>query len=139
MARKKSETPTDWELFLMKQLWRLEEATVDQVRETLRKQDIKRSESALRTTLQTMTKKGLVKAKKKENATHYTATVQRNPMEKRIFSHLINTLFEGNRENFVLSALNQTDATPEILQTLKKKLENAKKNKSQESDIENKP
>ncbi len=123
MARKPSETPTDWELFLIKVLWKGVSMTVDEVREELRIQGIKRSDSALRTILRNMKEKGLVKTEIDNRVTRFQAAIQRNPMEKKIFRHIIETLFDGNQSLFVARVLDESELDAETLRKMEKIIE----------------
>ncbi len=129
MGRPEMETPTDWELFLLHVLWEHSPAKVDDIREILRSQNIKRSESALRTILTIMQNKGLVKGVFIDRITHYEPIVTKPSIEKRYFRHLVQSLFKGNREEFILRALDESKVTEDIVSKMKEKIKEYKDQK----------
>lgn len=119
MPRPSSSTPTDWELVLMKILWDHPRSSVDGVREVLRSQGLKRSDSAVRKMLQILAEKGLASTETEGRTTYYSPAVKRKRLEKNIFQHLIHGLFGGNQEQFLLRALDETKVTPEVVKRMK--------------------
>lgn len=119
MNRPASPTPTDWELNLLKILWKSTRCSVDDVREALREQGHKRSDSAVRKMLNILVEKRLASSEMDGRATYYAAAVRQNRLEKSIFKHLIQTLFGGDEEVFLLRALDETQATPEVVKRMK--------------------
>lgn len=115
MGRPASENPTDWELVLLNILWEYGQASVDDIREILRSRGIKRSDSALRTILRIMRNKGLVRGEVVERTTIYQPAVKKPAVQKKMTRHLLNTLFLGNKEEFVLHVLSEYSASPEIV------------------------
>lgn len=126
VGRPESETPTDWELNLLHILWKIGSSKSDDIREYLRSKGVKRSDSALRTILRIMVRKGLVNAKQVERTFYYEAAVKRNTVEKRYFRHLIKSLFKGNREEFVLRVLEESDVDANLVEKMKKTLKEHK-------------
>lgn len=126
MGRPELETPTDWELFLLHVLWEHGSSKVDDIREILRAQNIKRSDSALRTILRIMNTKGIVKGVVKDRTTYYEPAVTRPAMEKRFFKHLVKSLFKGNNEEFILRALDETKVTEDVVDKMKEKIKEYK-------------
>lgn len=119
MNRPSSLTPTDWELNLLKILWKSKRSSVDDVRETLREQGFKRSDSAVRKMLNILVEKGLATSEMEGRTTFFTAAVRQNRLEKSMFKHLIQTLFGGDEEVFLLRALDETQATPDVVKRMK--------------------
>ncbi len=126
MSRPTSPTPTDWELVLLNILWDEGPLSVDDVRETLRTRDIKRSESAIRTVLQAMVDKGLVKGKAEGRTTFYSAALPRQRVEKKVMRHLIDTVFGGNEIGFLFRALDESKVTTDVVEEMKTMLKKAK-------------
>jgi predicted transcriptional regulator len=126
MGRPTSNTPTDWELFLLQTIWEIEPSSVEQIQSTLRKKGIIRSESSLRTILRIMTEKELIKGEVINKATHYTALVKRPAVERTYFHHLVENLFKGNQEKFLLRVLDETEITDEVVQKMQEKIEQYK-------------
>ncbi len=122
MSRPTSQTPTDWELFLLQILWDKGASSVDDVREILRSKGLKRSDSAVRKMLQIMVDKKLVKSANKGRTAYYRPAVKRKSMEKSMFQHLIHTLFGGDEEVFLLRALDESSVTQDVVEKMKAKL-----------------
>jgi len=126
VGRPESETPTDWELNLLHILWKIGSSKSDDIREYLRAKGVKRSDSALRTILRIMVRKGLVHAKQVERTFYYEAAVKKPAVEKRFFRHLIKSLFKGNREEFVLRVLEEADIDADVIEKMKKTIKGQK-------------
>ncbi len=115
MSRQTSVTPTDWELFLLKILWAHGRQTVEKIREVMRIKGYKRSDSAVRTILRIMIKKGLVHTYVIDKVTHYEAAVARKEVETKVLRHVINTLFDRDQRGFVKRALEETHSNTDAL------------------------
>jgi BlaI family transcriptional regulator, penicillinase repressor len=126
MGRPEREIPTDWELFLLHTLWEHGPAKVDDIREILRSQNIKRSESSLRTILLIMQNKGLVHGVLKDRITHYEPLVSRPIIEKRFFHHMVQSLFKGKQEEFLLRALDESNVNEDVVNKMKEKIKEFK-------------
>lgn len=126
MGRPASANPTDWEMVLLNILWENGTSSVDEVREILRNRGIKRSESAIRTVLQAMVEKELVKGEAEGRTTFYSAAVQRQKVEKNVLTHLIQTVFGGNEMGFLFRALDESTVTPDVVEKMKDMLKKAK-------------
>lgn len=130
MSRPELETPTDWEMNLLHILWKIGPAKSDDIREYLRSKGVKRSDSALRTILRIMVRKGLAKVNQDERTYYYEAAVKKPAVEKRFFRYLIKTLFQGDRKEFVLRVLEESDVDAELVEKMKGKLKEHKEQKN---------
>lgn len=126
MGRPEKEIPTDWELFLLQILWEHGPTKVDDIREILRSQNIKRSESSLRTILLIMQNKGLVQGIILDRITHYEPIVSRLAIEKKFFRHLVKSLFKGNQEEFLLRVMDESKVNDEVVDKMKEKIKEYK-------------
>lgn len=114
-------------MHLLQIIWNQGPSNVDQVREALRTQGLKRSDSAIRTLLKIMVRKGLLTVKPGEYAAIYAAAVKRDKVEKTFFRHITNILFGGNDREFVLSMFNQAELDESAIKDIEQLLKEHKK------------
>ena len=119
MSRPITSTPTDWELKLLKILWDGKCCSVDDVREVLRNQGLKRSDSAVRKMLHILVEKGLASSEADGRTALYKPLVRQSKIEKGMLRHLIDSLFGGNEEVFLLRAMSETTVSPEIVEKMR--------------------
>ena len=119
MSRPISSTPTDWELKLLKILWDGQCCSVDDVREILRIQGFKRSDSAVRKMLHVLVEKGMAASEPDGKTMLYRPLVRQSKVEKSMLRHLIDSVFGGNEEVFLLQAMNEATVTPEIVEKMR--------------------
>lgn len=119
MARPVSELPTDWEFTLLDILWDKGQCSVDDVRETLREEGIKRSDSSIRTILRNMSGKGYVLVTSKGRTSYYKPAVLRNQMEKTVFRHMAQTLYNGKQDRLLMRLIEETRITPTLSRKIK--------------------
>lgn len=119
MSRPSSSTPTDWELTLLKILWNGKRCSVDDVRETLREKGFKRSDSAVRKMLNILAEKGLASVEAEGRTTYFRPVARQKGVEKGMFRHMIDALFGGDEEVFLLRAMAETKLTPEVVKKMK--------------------
>jgi BlaI family transcriptional regulator, penicillinase repressor len=119
MTRPSSPTPTDWELNLLQVLWESKRCSVDDVRESLRRQGHKRSDSAVRKILNILVEKSLACSEMEGRTTYFSAAIRQERLEKSMFAHLVQTLFGGNEETFLLRAMDESNVTPEVVKRMK--------------------
>lgn len=119
MGRPTTPIPTDWEMRLLKILWKRKKASVDDVREELRELGFKRSDSAVRKMLGILVHKGFAAAEVEGRANYYRAVVRQARVEKNIFQYVAELLFGGSEQQFVLRAMDNTEVNQEIVSKMK--------------------
>ena len=123
MARKKKGGQlTPLELELMKVLWRIGPATVQQVQDEL---DLEPplAYTTIQTMLNVLHTKGRVKRSLKERAYRYRAAVSREQIISSTMKDIIDRMFGGSAESLVMSLVQTRHLTPEKLERLKRRLE----------------
>jgi BlaI family penicillinase repressor len=129
LAHPKSETPTEWELELLKIMWDKGKASAEDVRDALEQKGVVRSNSAVRTILRIMVDKGMLKKSMQHRTLMYEPAVKKPAMEKKIFKNLIKGLFGGNQSTFLLRALDETRLTPAVIDEIEQRIQEHRKKK----------
>ncbi len=117
MARGKSEILTEREAEIMDVVWRLGEATADQVRDGLSKPP---HDSTIRTLLRVLESKGYVRHEAAGKAYLYRATVDRRKVQRLALGNLLARFFGGSAEDLVLRLIEDERITPEQLDELRR-------------------
>ncbi len=120
----KSMVPSERELDLLKIMWRLGEAKVREIHETL----CPNGECAfttVQTLLRIMCRKGLID-KRSEGRTDYYSPVY---TLENATSHFINKVFDGAIDKYVISMLSAENVSPDELRALEKQIAKARKSK----------
>ncbi len=116
MARPPSEGLTEREAQIMDVVWRLGEATAEQVREGLPDDP---HDSSVRTLLRVLVTKGYLQHETRGKAYVYRAAVERRKAQKQALQGLLGRLFAGSAEDLVLRLLEEEYLTPDQLEELK--------------------
>ena len=124
MPRPKSPTMTDGELRLMRVLWERGQATVGEVVEALNTGP-KPAYNTVLTLLRIMEKKGYVSHRKDGRAFIFQPAVDRADASRSALQTLVNRFFEGSPRLLMLNLLEDAQLSPEALQQLKKRIEEA--------------
>jgi predicted transcriptional regulator len=124
MPRPKSPTMTDGELRLMRVLWDKGEATVGDVVDALKTRP-KPAYNTVLTLLRIMEKKGYVSHRKDGRAFVFLPKVDRVHASRSALRTLVNSFFEGSPQLLVLNLLEDSQLSPEALQQLRKRIEEA--------------
>jgi len=103
--------PTDGELEILRELWRLGPSTVRDVHEALRERRV--GYTTVLKLLQIMTEKGLVKRDESQRAHVYEARVPQEQTETQLVRDLVDRAFGGSPGRLVMQALSSRKATPE--------------------------
>jgi BlaI family transcriptional regulator, penicillinase repressor len=125
MPPRKSVTLTEAELRLMDVLWRKGLATVQQVLESLPKNQPLAYNSVL-TTIRVLEKKGYVKHAKDGRAHVYMPLVGQKEATRFEVRHLVNRFFKNSHELLVLNILQDQSIEAEELARLRQMLEENK-------------
>lgn len=119
MARKKTPTLTEAELRLMKVIWELKEATVNNVLEKL-PPDFNLAYNTVLTTMRILENKGYLKRVKKGRAHIYIPEVSQNQVQKNVVKHMLDSFFNGSPELLLLNLLENKNITSEEVEQLQK-------------------
>ena len=94
-------SPTKRELEILVVLWRLRQATVREVYEELRAENVPIVQNTVQAFLRTMEDKGLVSHTTQGRAFVYRPTKQRETTGRRIVGSLLNTIYDGAIDQLV--------------------------------------
>jgi len=124
MMRKNKPLPkaTEFELDLLRTLWRLGPATVRDLHEDLSRERTLGYTSVLKT-LQIMTEKGLVTREESARAHIYSAAATQEETQSQFLRDLSERLFAGSAAQLALHALAMQPATAGDLKKIRKLLE----------------
>lgn len=118
MTRPSSPILTEGELRLMNILWAKGSATVKDITETLEESEGLAYTTVL-STLQTLTKKGVVKPKKKGRAFIYYPLLKQKEARLNALSYITSRFFGGSSDALVLNVLEKDELSEETLARLK--------------------
>lgn len=124
MPRPKSPTLTDGELRLMRVLWEKGEATVGDIVSALHSRP-KPAYNSVLTLLRIMEKKGYVSHRKDGRAFIFLPRIGRADASRSALHTLVNRFFDGSPRLLVLNLLEDDQLSPEAIQQLKRRIEEA--------------
>lgn len=126
--KRKSTKPTDAELAILQELWRLGSCTVREINDELSKE----KEVGYTTTLklmQIMTEKKLL-IRDASSRTHvYAANVTEDETQKKLVDRLLDTAFGGSAMKLVMQALGNKKSKPEDLRQIREWLSEQEEDK----------
>ncbi|MDG3006068.1 BlaI/MecI/CopY family transcriptional regulator [Paludisphaera mucosa] len=117
MARPPEPALTGREAEVMEAVWRLGEATADQVREALPEP---LHDSTVRTLLRVLEGKGYLAHEARGKAYVYRAAVERTKAQRKALGSLLARFFGGSAEDLVLRLIEDEQITPEQLDALRR-------------------
>jgi predicted transcriptional regulator len=117
MARGRSETLTAREAEIMDVVWRLGEATAEQIREGLGDRP---HDSTIRTLLRILESKGFLAHEARGKAYVYRAAVERERAQGLVLRTMLARFFRGSAEDLVLRLIEDEQITPEQLDELRR-------------------
>jgi BlaI family transcriptional regulator, penicillinase repressor len=117
MARPPAETLTGREAQLMDAVWRLGEATAEQIREALPES---LHDSTVRTLLRVLESKGYLRHEPRGKAYVYRAAVERAKAQRHALRSVLSRFFGGSAEDLVLRLIEDERITPEQLDALRR-------------------
>jgi BlaI family penicillinase repressor len=125
MARKKkTDQLTPLELEIMKVLWDLGQASVQQVQQLLTAEP-QLAYTTVQTMLNVLHRKGKVKRSLIDRAYFYRPAVSRDQVVTSTMKDIIDRLFGGSAESLVMSLVQTRHLTPEKLERLRRRLDQA--------------
>ena len=116
MTRPRSEGLTSREAEIMEALWRLGEATAEEIREVLAGDP---HDSSVRTMLRVLESKGHVAHEARGKAYVYRAAVDRAGVQTTALGQLLARLFGGSAEELILRLIEDERLTPEQLDAIR--------------------
>ncbi len=116
---------TGWETKLMHYIWDRGQATADEIREALRAEGLKRSDSAIRKTLRVMEDKGAISHTVQNRTFIYTPNLKRHQVQGEVIRYLSMLLFQGSPVSLALRALDESDLSPDVIAEMRRKLNEA--------------
>src|SRR4029079_14367060 len=125
MPRPKSSTLTDGELRLMRVLWDKGEASVSEVVGALPPDPGRPAYNTVLTLLRILEKKAYVKHQKDGRAFIFAPIVDKQNATRSALKTLVNRFFEGSPRLLMLNLLEDHDLSPDVLQQLRKRIEEA--------------
>src|SRR5262245_1584542 len=118
MARPPAETLTGREAQVMDTVWRLGEATAEQVREAMPEP---LHDSTVRTLLRVLESKGYLEHEARGKAYVYRAVVERTKAQRSALGSVLSRFFGGSAEDLVLRLIEDERITPEQLDALRRR------------------
>jgi predicted transcriptional regulator len=109
--------PTDFELSILRVLWRDGPSTVRHVQESLPEET---GYTTVLKIMQIMTEKGLLLRDESERTHVYRARLPEEQTQKQLVNDLVEKAFSGSAKNLVLRALSARKASPEELSEIRK-------------------
>ena len=116
MARGQSDTLTEREAQIMGVIWRLGQATAEEVREALQGQP---HDSTVRTLLRVLETKGYLTHEARGKAYVYSPAIARENAQRHALGSVLARFFGGSAEDLVLRLIEDERITPEQLDELR--------------------
>lgn len=120
MSRQKSRGFTQVELEFMHVIWKLGEATPDDLGTALSKQGRHISVGSIRNMLGIMIQKGYIIRRKKGKAFYYRAKIHKDQARKTMIQDLLVDAFDGSESLVVAALLDRSDIREEELEEIKR-------------------
>src|ERR1700761_7200288 len=117
MTRRTSESLAEREAQIMDVIWRLGEATAEQVREAMPGRP---HDSTVRTLMRVLEAKGYLTHEARGKAYIYRATVGRQKAQRLALRDVLSRFFAGSAEDLVLRLIEDEDLSPDRLEELRK-------------------
>jgi BlaI family transcriptional regulator, penicillinase repressor len=124
MARTPSDTLTGREAQVMDAVWRLGEATAEQVRGALPEP---LHDSTVRTLLRVLESKGYLRHLERGKTYVYRAAIERQNAQRRVLRSVLKRFFGGSAEDLVLRLIEDERITPDQLDLLRRSTPVAKR------------
>jgi predicted transcriptional regulator len=122
MPRQSTPRPTDFELNILRVLWRRGPSTVREVYETLNKKRPTGYTTVLKM-MQIMTEKGLVERDEEQRAHVYKARLPQEQTQQLLIGDLLERAFDGSAKKLVLQALSAKKASAKDLTEIREMLD----------------
>jgi predicted transcriptional regulator len=114
---------TELELEIMRLVWDVEEASVDDIEAALKQTERPLSQQSIRTMLAILRDKGYVKRRRVGRGYLYREAVKAEQAQKNILTDIINRLYDGSSANLVATLVNQEMLSKEELSELRQMID----------------
>jgi len=122
MNRPRNTILTEWETTLMNVIWQQDEITANDIQEVLESQGTPRSNSAIRTTLAAMERKGYLSHRMDGRTFYYSANIKQRSAENTALSYVRDVFFHGCTPSMILRLMEEDKITLAELETMRKHL-----------------
>ena len=129
MPRQKSRVFTEVELEFMHVIWKLGEATPDELGAALCEQGRHISVGSIRNMLGIMMQKGYIIRRKNGKAFHYRAKIHKDQARKTMIQDLLVNAFDGSESLVVAALLDRSDIRGEELEEIKRIIADSERKK----------
>ena len=126
MAWRKTSTFTEVELEFMRVIWDEDEATPEQIQDTLADQGYPLTGGSIRNVLAIMVEKGYLTRKKSGKTFLYKAKVKRDKASQHMVQDLLKRAFDGSESLMVAALLKRSDLKREELDEIERLIEERK-------------
>ncbi|CAN5166479.1 BlaI/MecI/CopY family transcriptional regulator [soil metagenome] len=122
------------QIAIMKVLWELKEATVVQVKDSLKEEDRELAPTTIGTILSRLEKKGVVDHRSEGRLYIYRPLITEEETKSSMVSILLDQLFQGDSTSLVNHLLKESEFDKDELQKLKELIEKSDQMKGGEND-----
>ena len=129
MPRQKSRVFTEVELEFMHIIWKLGEATPDDLRFALSEQERHISVGSIRNMLGIMIQKGYITRRKNGKAFLYRAKIHKSQARKTMIQDLLINAFDGSESLVVAALLDRSEIREEELEEIKRIIADSERKK----------
>jgi BlaI family transcriptional regulator, penicillinase repressor len=123
LARPPSQSPTEFELQILKILWQSPPSLVRDVRAKLAEQGRRLAHTSLVTTLNTMVRKKYVERQRQGNAYVFTPRVTREEVSSGVVSNVVDRVFDGSSGALLLTLFDRSEVDVDELKELRRLLD----------------
>ena len=120
MGRQPADHPTEFELAVLKVLWRDSPQTVREIREALAKSGRENAHTSVITILNIMVDKGYLNKKKEGKVYRFWPIVQEEDVSQKMLGDMVSRVFDGSAKQLVLRLIDREDVDDEELRELRK-------------------
>lgn len=120
MARPASDHPTEFELEILKVLWKLSPQTVRDVRDRVAESGRDSAHTSVITILNIMVEKGYLEKKKEGKSYLFWPVVSEEDVSQKMLGDMMNRVFDGSARNLVLNLIDGEDIEEAELLELRK-------------------
>ena len=126
MARKKSRTFTEVELEFMQIIWKLGDASTEDIRDTLQKKGRDLTDGSVRKILSILVEKGHVQRRQEGRGFIYYAAVKMSDANSTMVRDLLTRVFGGSAALMVASLFESSHVSEEEIETITRLIANRK-------------
>ena len=120
MARQASEYPTEFELEILKVIWKSSPQTVRQIRDRLAETSRKSAHTSVITMLNIMVEKGYLDKKKEGKSYLFWPIVAEQDISQKMLGDMVTRVFDGSAKSLVLNLIDGEEIEKAELLELRK-------------------